>query len=54
MQHEQMFSGGGAGYPLFKEKNWYREKIIEMSNQITDEKFLKRIYVSLRDYVNEK
>lgn len=51
---EQMFRGGGTGRPLFKEKDWYRKKIIEMSNQITDEKFLKRIYISLRDYANEK
>lgn len=54
MQKQTNVLGGGTGYFVFKEKDWYRKKIIEMSNQITDEKFLKRIYISLRDYVNEK
>lgn len=36
---------------IFKEKEWYREKIIEMANQIDNEKFLKRIFISLRDYI---
>lgn len=31
----------------------YREKIVEMIGQIEDEKFLKRIFISLRDYINE-
>ena len=53
-KNKQMFSGGGgAGYPLFREKDWYRKKIIEISNRINDEKILKRIYISLRDYVKE-
>lgn len=38
---------------VFKEKEWYKEKIVEMAGQIDDEKFLKRIFISLRDYINE-
>lgn len=29
---------------IFKEKNWYRKKIIEMVNQIESESALKKIY----------
>lgn len=32
----------------------YREKIVEMVKRIEDEKFLKRIYLSLRDYISDK
>ena len=39
---------------VFVEKEWYKKKIIEMSQQIDDVKFLKRIYISLRDYIYEK
>lgn len=39
---------------VFVEKEWYKNKIIEMSQQIDDVKFLKRIYISLRDYIYEK
>lgn len=32
----------------------YGDMIIEMVGRIEDERFLKRIYISLRDYVKEK
>lgn len=32
----------------------YKEKIVEMMKQIDDEKFLKRVCISLRDYIKEK
>lgn len=32
----------------------YGDMIIEMVGKIEDERFLKRIYISLRDYVKEK
>lgn len=38
---------------IFKEKEWYKEKIVEMVGQIDDKKFLKRIFTSLRDYISE-
>lgn len=53
LKQTNVLGGGGTGYPLFREKDWYMEKIIEMSNRINDEKILKRIYISLRDYVKE-
>lgn len=34
--------------------NAYKEIIIEMIGKIEDENFLRRIYVSLRDYLKEK
>lgn len=34
--------------------NSYRDKIVEKICQIEDERFLKRIYISLRDYISEK
>lgn len=39
---------------IFKEKEWYKERIVEMTEQIDNEKFLKRIFISLRDYLQEK
>lgn len=38
---------------IFKEKEWYKEQIVEMVCQIDDEKFLKRIFISIRDYINQ-
>lgn len=32
----------------------YKEGIREMIEKINDERFLRRIYISLRDYLNEK
>ena len=32
----------------------YKQKIIEMIKEIQDEKFLRRIYISLREYLKEK
>lgn len=32
---------------------WYREKIGEMADKIDNEKFLKRIYISLSEYLKE-
>lgn len=42
-----------------KEENYeilvdYKSKIIGMLEVINDMKFLKRIYISLREYLNEK
>lgn len=39
---------------ILREKDWYREKNIEMLNRIEDLRFLKRIFVSLKDFLNEK
>lgn len=39
---------------ILVEKEWYRKKIAKLVEQIDDVKFLKRIYISLRDYTNEK
>ncbi len=32
----------------------YKKKIIEMIKEIHDEKFLRRIYISIREYLKEK
>lgn len=32
----------------------YKQKIIEMIKEIQEEKFLRRIYISLREYLKEK
>lgn len=32
----------------------YREEIIEMIGKIEDERFLRNIYILLRDYLEEK
>ncbi len=32
----------------------YRKLITDMVNSINDEKFLRRIYISLRDYIKER
>lgn len=44
---EQMFRGGGTEHtenPVFKEKNWYQNKIIDTVSQINDEWILTSIY----------
>lgn len=35
-------------------KEDYKQKIIELTNKIDDEKFLRRIFISLLEYVKEK
>ena len=35
-------------------KEYYRKLICELVNKVHSEEFLRRIYVSLRDYVKEK
>lgn len=32
---------------------WYRENIVEMVNYIENERFLKAIYISMSDYIEE-
>ncbi len=32
----------------------YKEEIIRIVKKINDEKFLRRIYISLRDFLREK
>lgn len=32
----------------------YRKRIYELTNKIKDEKFLRRIYISLRDFIIEE
>lgn len=36
-----------------KEKEFYKEKIAEMVEKIEDLKFLKRIYISLEQFLKE-
>lgn len=38
---------------VIREKDWYREKIIEMTKQIKNQRFLKAIYISISDYIKE-
>lgn len=38
---------------IFNEKEWYKEKIIEMAKQIKNQRFLKAIYISMSDYLKE-
>lgn len=39
---------------VLREKEWYKEEIVNLVGQIENLKFLKRIYISLRDYISEK
>lgn len=39
---------------VFKEKEYYRQKIIEMVGRIESVKFLRRIYISLTEYLKEE
>lgn len=42
---------------IFMEKQegvkWYREKIVEMIDNIENERFLKAIYISVSEYLKE-
>lgn len=38
---------------VFKEREWYKEKIVEMTKQIRNQRFLKAIYISMSDYLKE-
>lgn len=53
-QSSKNISGGVDKQVTFREKEWYKEKINEFIKQIDNEKFLKRIYISLRDYIKEE
>lgn len=39
---------------VFSEKEYYRQKIIEMVEKIDNVKFLRRIYISLMEYLKEE
>lgn len=41
---EQMFSGGGTDHPVFREREWYRGKIVDIVNQIGDIWILEQIH----------
>ena len=54
---QQKYLGGVDKQSTFREKEWYREKIFEIVNQIEDESMLKKIYTfskTLKDILNEK
>lgn len=51
---EQTFSGGGTDHPVFREKEWYRENIIVMIQQINNEKFLNQIHTILRRHIEKR
>ena len=36
--------GGGSNPAIFREKDWYKEKIIEMVGQVEDAWILEQIY----------
>lgn len=36
-----------------KEKEFYKQKIVEMVEKIEDKRFLKAIYISIRDFLKE-
>ena len=44
---------GGAKHLAFKERDWHKEKIVEMVNHIENERFLKAIYISVSEYLKE-
>lgn len=37
----------------FREKNYYRKEIIKMVEEIENLRFLKAIYISLREFLSE-
>lgn len=39
---------------IFKEKEWYRKKIVEMVKQIEDEKFLNQISIILKRHIEKR
>lgn len=39
---------------VFREKEWYREKIIEIVKQIDDKKFLNQIRTILKKYIEKR
>lgn len=41
---EQTFSGGGTEHPVFREKDWYKDKIVKMVFEIEDVWILEQIY----------
>lgn len=52
-QSNKNLSGGVDKQVTFREKEWYREKIVEMVERIDSERFLKAIYISMSDYLKE-
>lgn len=47
--------GGGVktDEKMIREKDWYRNNIIEMVKKIKNQRFLKAIYISMSDYLKE-
>lgn len=45
--------GGVDKQAVFREKEWYREKIVDMVEKIENQRFLKAIYISISDYLKE-
>lgn len=39
---------------IFKEKEWYKKKIVEMIYQINDEKFLNQIRIILKRHIEKR
>lgn len=39
---------------IFKEKEWYKKRIVEMIEQIEDEKFLNQIRIILKCHIEKR
>lgn len=51
---EQKFACGVKLDNTFKEKDWYRDRIIEMVRRIDNDQFLKRIYIILKNHIEKR
>lgn len=51
---EQMFVGGGDRNVTFREKEWYRQKAIDMIYKIDNEKFLNQIHTILKKHIEKR
>lgn len=52
-ENKKIISGGVDKQAVFREKEWYREKIVDMVEKIENQRFLKAIYISISDYLKE-
>lgn len=53
-QSNKNLSGGVDKQVTFREKEWYKDKIVEMVKEIEDKKFLNQIFIILRNHIKKR
>jgi len=52
-ENKKIISGGVDKQAVFREKEWYREKIVEMVEKIENENYLLKIYTFVKVFFED-